>query len=100
MKKKVGKQEQWIALDKNLSEALPNIMSTLGNEDDFDRLLIKNRPEGGYLAVLKCNGPDGGVLVCFGSGYGTSACLLGLEAAIQGNNFRPDRPWPNKGKGK
>ena len=86
-------QERWIRFTKNWQEAVPHLAGVVLNEADFERMLVKVRPDGTVLALVKSYGPDGGLVVAFGSGYGVIPAFLALDASIQGGNWRKDAPW-------
>lgn len=88
-----GRQAHWVSVHDRFRESFPHVFSVLSAEEDFISLLIKARDDGSCLAVLKRFGPDGAPNVCFGSGYGAVACILGLDASVQGGKWRFDEPW-------
>lgn len=95
-KKKDRQEVGWIALTDAISEHTPQLMSVLGDEEDFISLFVKYRDDGTYLGVLKRYGSDGGPLVCFGTGYGVPGALVALEATIAAGNWKVDKPWNPK----
>jgi hypothetical protein len=80
-------------LDEQFKVALPQLRSVLLDEEDFIGLNIKNKADGSTLAVVKRYDADGTPMVCFGVGYGFFGALYGANQAIQGNNWRVDKPW-------
>jgi hypothetical protein len=101
-KKKASKngRARMIALSDGLMAAVPQVSALSGDPEDFISLLIKQKEDGTCLAVFKRYGPDGGPMVCFGSGYEIAGCLIGLEGAVAANKWRVDRPWePGEVKG-
>lgn len=91
-----SRQAHWLSVHDRFRESFPHVFSVLEREEDFISLLLKAKDDGTCLAVLKQFGPDGAPMVCFGSGYGAVACILGLDASIQGNKWRVDTPWDHK----
>lgn len=88
--------DRWLHVDEALRDALPQLMSVLGSEDQFISLHIKLKEDRTTLGVLKRYGPDGGPTVCFGSGYGVSGCFVALEGSVAAGSWRPDKPWSPK----
>jgi hypothetical protein len=85
-------------LDKALGDGVPQLTSVLRNEEDFISLLVKLCDDGTTLAILKRYGPDGGPMVCFGSGYGVAGCLVAIDATIAAGKWRVDKPWRPESK--
>lgn len=76
---------------------LPHFASWYVDEESFGELRLKARDDGTTLAIAKGYGPDGGAVVCFGSGYGLIGALIAIDATIQGGRWRVDKPWqPDK----
>lgn len=90
--------ERWTEFSDELHRRVPHLSAWYGEEESFSELRIKAKADGTMLAIAKGFGPDGGPVVCFGSGYGLVACLMAIDATIQGGHWRVDKPWPNKGK--
>lgn len=97
-RKQVGKQAVWAAFVDQIHAVIPHASSWWGEEDGFRELRLKRRDDGSTLAIAKGYGPDGGEVVCFGSGYGVVGALMAIDAAIQGGAWRVDKPWSDKGK--
>lgn len=98
MTKKNSGGSRLLLLDAAFRDAVPQLRSVLGNEDDFISMLAKRQPDGTVLIVLKKYGPDGGVLVSFGGGYGVVGGLLAIDGTINANRWRADKPWAAKQK--
>lgn len=94
MKSKNSRARAWEALEKSLRDNVPSLFGELSNEGSFVELRVKARNDGTTLTILKVDGPDGGPLVCFGSGYGAAGALMAIDATIQGGRWRADKPWP------
>lgn len=90
--------ERWLAVEQILLANVPQLSAVLGSEEAFISLYVKIRDDRTMLAVLKRYGSDGGMLVCFGTGYGVAGCFMGLEGSIAANKWKVDEPWPGKGK--
>lgn len=88
-----GEHQRWVGADEAVKGAFPHIHTWLSDEDDFRRVLVKLLPDSTFLAVASGFGSDGGKVVCFGSGYGVIAALMGLDKSIQGGNWKVDIPW-------
>lgn len=93
---KVSSEHRWLKADKSLRECFPQVFSVLGEEDAFISVLVKRQPDGTMLAVLKRFGPDGGPMVCFGSGYGFAGCFMGLDGTVAVGKWRVDKPYRAK----
>lgn len=94
-----GRIRAWQELANALGEHTPQLNSVVGDADGFISLYVKLKDDGTIMGVLKRYGPDGGPLVCFGSGYGLSGCFIALDSSIAGNKWRVDKPWdPSKVK--
>ena len=93
MSKSKSAAERFALLGQLLKKHVPNLNVTFEDESDFISLLVKVRPDGTCLAVVKKFGDDGGPLVLFGSGYGLPGALMAADAAAQGGKWRPDKPW-------
>ena len=76
----------------------PHLQAWLDSYDDFSELRIKARDDGTVLGIAKGYDSNGGPVVCFGVGYDGVAALLALDRAINGGNWRVDKPWSPKGK--
>lgn len=96
--KRVSGVQKWAAIDDALRGVLPHLASVLADEDDFLGMHIKPRGDGTTLAVVKRYNGDGTPMVCFGSGYGVAGCLMAADSAIQGDNWRIDKPWSPSSK--
>lgn len=72
---------------------LPSFANWYEDEERFVELRLKARDDGTTLAIAKGFGPDGGPLVCFGSGYGLVGALIAVDATIQAGRWRDDPPW-------
>jgi len=95
---KTSQAENWIKKEKDFRKLFPTVGAWLADEQDFSQLLLKVRPDGTTLAIAKGYGPDGGPIVCFGSGYGAIAALMAIEKTMQGGYWKVDKPW-DKEKG-
>lgn len=88
---------RWLDLHKEMSDRLPHLFSFLESTDEFAAIQFKARQDGTILAIAKGYDASGGPVVCFASGYDMVLCLLALDGAIQGDNWRVDKPWkPSK----
>lgn len=85
-----------MALDESLRSLVPHLHAWLTSEEDVVGLHVKHQPDGTFLAIAKGYDEAGGPIVCFGGGYGFFGALLTLDAALQGNRWRVDRPWQPK----
>lgn len=65
----------------------------LRNLDDFVELRVKQRGFSDWIGVAKRYGEDGGLEVCFGTGFDFTSCLLGLDGAMAANRWKADKPW-------
>lgn len=80
--------EIWAAL----LHSVPTVTRFLGKpEQGAVNLKLSYRGALDWLAVAKRYGDDGTLEVCFGSGPDAVGCLLGLENAMDGNKWRPDK---------
>lgn len=97
-KSKETANQRWLTLVSQFQLNFPHIASYLFEEEEFRELRIKVMSDGVRLAIAKRFGSDGGPEVCFGSGYDPMLALMALDAAIQGGNWRFDKPWQGKDK--
>lgn len=81
-------------------DSVEQLYRGLVSGDRVSDLRVKVRDDGGWIAIAKGYGDDGGPVVCFGSGYDALSALQGLEGAIRANKWRVDKPWAPNGKGK
>lgn len=86
-------QRRWAVLDDALRDGVPHLSGVLNDEENFVSLLLKARDDGTCLAVLKKYSGDGTPLVCFGSAYSVSGCMVAIDATINGGNWKTDKPW-------
>lgn len=98
-KGKLTEQERWLQFHDVVRDWVPHATAWFIDEERFQELRFKRRDDGTTLAIAKGYGPDGGPVVCFGAGYGLLGSLLAVDRAIQGGNWRVDKPWspPTKG---
>lgn len=97
-KRKNLQSQSWIAISNTFLKEIPHIRAYLEGIEDFRELRIKVQHDGTMLGILKAWSSDGTPIVCFGSGYDTAACLVALNATVNGGNWRDDPPWkPGKG---
>lgn len=83
--------EVWAAI----AHTVPLVTGLVAKGDSgFISLAVKYRAEYDFLAVAKRYNNDGRVDVIFGSGTDFVGSLLGLEAAIEDDKWRPDK-WLN-----
>lgn len=94
--RKITPSQRYTALGASIEKYIPHLWGVLTAEDDFIELRLKAREDGSILAIVKRYSPDGGPVVLFGNGYGASGALLAADAAIQGDSWREDKPWPGK----
>lgn len=88
-------QEQWSQLHSEIERLTPHLYAFLNDVDDFRELRIKANSDGTHLAIAKGYDNGGGPVVCFGVGYGAIACLLAIDATINGGRWKFDKPWDN-----
>lgn len=81
------------AIAEFIGTELPHLASFLADEEDFLELRFKLRDDSTTLAIAKGFDGSGGPVVCFAQGYGVIGALMAIDAAIQGNNWREDKPW-------
>lgn len=91
--KQTRQVDRWMTLTEKMRVDYPHIASWLEDEHSFRELRLKARDDETTIAVAKAYGADGGPVVCFGVGYGPILALMALDAAIQGGNWRVDKPW-------
>lgn len=92
-KKNEGINQRWARTVETLSELFPNLSTVFAEESDFIELRLKARDDATTLAVLKRYGHDGRPMVCFGVGYGVVAAFMAVDATVEADNWRPDKPW-------
>lgn len=85
--------DRWVQLADSVRAQVPHLGAWLDEEEEFAELRLKRRDDGTTLAIAKGYGPDGGPIVCFGSGYGVWGALMAIDATIQGGRWRVDKPW-------
>lgn len=85
--------EVWAHLSGEMRKCAPHLAAWYTDNSDFTELRLKARDDGTILAIAKGFGPDGGKVVCFGTGYGVEAALLAINLTIQGGHWRKDKPW-------
>lgn len=62
-------------------------------EDDAVSVTFKCRGPGDWIGVCKRVGDDGGPEVVFGTAFDFVSCVMAVNAAMQGNRWKVDRPW-------
>lgn len=87
--------ERFAFLGGELQRELPHVWKLLEGNSDFISLHLKAKADGSILCVAKKYGDDGGPLVLFGGGYGFVGALMALDASLQGDKWRTDKPWSN-----
>lgn len=92
-----SRMQQWVELSEQLQSRLSHAFSFWSDAEGFAELRVKAREDGTILAIAKGFDAAGGPVVCFGSGFDVSSCLMALDASIQGNNWRIDKPWSESG---
>lgn len=95
-RKAFGGQLRWEELVTAFSRNAPHLAAWMRDEEEFAELRIKLRADSTCLAIAKGYGPDGGKVVCFGSGYGVEAAVMAVDATIQSGNWRIDKPYKPK----
>lgn len=85
--------ERFAKLGTQLKEGLPHLWPVLADEESFLGLNVKLMDDGTCLAIVKQYSSDGTPMVCFGGGYSYVGALMAVDAAIQGNRWRVDKPW-------
>lgn len=93
MGKRKGASERLVRLDDSLHELIPHLYGVLCEEDDFIEFRVKAQDDGTVLGILKRYNPEGAPMVLFGGGYGVLGAFLTVDAAVQGNRWRVDKPW-------
>lgn len=96
--KRMTEAERFVALDAAFQQLLPAFYGVLCDEENFTSFLVKAKPDGTVISVVKQFGGDGGPMVVFGTGYGAIGALMGVEASIRADAWRPDTPWKGSGK--
>lgn len=89
----VSELERFTALSEALTAAVPQLAAVLTDPEDFRAIHLKRQPDGGILAVLKAYGPDGGEVVCFGSGYGVVGAFMSINGTVTAGRWRVDEPY-------
>lgn len=97
-KRKRSGASKWTELSGTLQACVPHLQGVLADEEGFIELRLKMRDDMTVLAVLKRYGPDGGPMVCFGSGYGVSGALMAIDGTVNAGDWRVDRPWADRKK--
>jgi hypothetical protein len=93
-KNEVGKPESLSTTTVCPTMALqaPSVADFIGNSGgDYISIRVSYRGPYDYLAVAKRYGADGGVEVCFGSGYDWWSSLFGLQGSLSKEAWRPDK---------
>lgn len=62
-------------------------------EADAVSVTFKCRGEGDWIGICKRLGDDGGPEVVFGTAFDFISCVLAVNAAMQANRWKVDRPW-------
>lgn len=97
MTKKNRKQTAWADIEDALRKDLGPLVAWWADVEDFRELRFKAKDDGTILVIAKGFGSDGTPMVCFGVGYDMVTALMGINATIQGNKWRIDKPWqPSK----
>lgn len=91
--KKKSEVEKWVSFDGRVADGLPSLASWWSDEESFREVRVKLQMDGTVLAIAKGYSGDGGLVVCFGAGYGVTGALMGLDRSIQGGNWKEDKPW-------
>lgn len=86
-----------LALHDVFFKETPQLYAWLTDDESFERLSVKRRDDGSFIAVAKGYDSKGGPVVAFGSGLDVFSCLQGLQGAITAGNWREDKPWSGKG---
>ena len=94
-RKRKGKtpSDRWGELQDGHRDLIPHVSAWWDDTSSFREVRIKARDDGTHLAIAKGYGPDGGEVVCFGSGYGVEGALMALDSSLQGGNWKVDKPW-------
>lgn len=98
MKRKVRRSDAWSELDQAFSRLVPHFASYYGDEEDFIDCKVKNMPDGTWLVIAKKYNGDGSPMVLFGAGYGFVGAIMAADASMQGDRWKPDKPWRPKDK--
>lgn len=93
-----SRNSRWVGFADHLGASVPTLRSWYDDTELFRELRLKARDDGTILAIAKGYDSAGGEVVCFGSGYDVASCLLSVDAAMQGGNWRVDAPWEPPGK--
>jgi hypothetical protein len=103
MSKKKSKDslvDRWLAFNERLEQEIPHLSACWSDFDEFREIRIMVKPDATVLGMVKGYGSDGGLTICFGTGYGVVATLMALDSSIQGGNWKVDKPWDARnGKG-
>lgn len=86
-------QTRWIVNCDAVAGLFPHVSGWFTDEDSFRELRFKARDDGTTLAIAKGYDSDGSPVVCFGSGYGLVGAFMAIDAAMQGGNWKVDKPW-------
>ena len=74
----------------------PHLFRWLTEEGSFRGLTVVVKDDSTCLAIARSWGGEGDEIVLFASGYGALGALFTLDGAIQGDNWRKDKPWDGK----
>jgi hypothetical protein len=85
--------DRWSQLAEEIRVRLPHLSSFLGDEQGFLEIRLKSRDDGTILGIAKGYNHEGMPIVCFGVGYDAVLALMALDATIQGDGWREDKPW-------
>lgn len=69
-----------------------------GGESDAVSVTFKCRGPGDWVAICKRIGDDGGPEVVFGTAFDFVSAVMALNAAMQADRWKVDKPWAPKGK--
>lgn len=97
-KKKNTKRVQWDRFHDKLREEIPSVVAFWDSYEEFREVRFKTRNDGTILAVAKGYSADGGLVVCFATGYDVVTALMALDGSIQAGAWREDKPWSSNGK--
>jgi len=97
---KDSRVDRWLQLESYLKLNIPHVIAWCNRVDEFNELRFKSRDDGTVLAIAKGYGSDGSPVVLFGSGYSYTLALVAIDSAIQGGEWRLDKPWSPNGQGK
>lgn len=95
-KSKAGLAERWAGRVSWFKLQFPHLWSWQENTDAFRGLNFVARDDGTVLGIAKGYGPDGGMVVAFGSGYDVVTAFEALDRTIQGGHWKVDKPWEEK----